>query len=116
MKSSKIVSRYIDNILQREDVVQRVVSEGSELWEKPLVYHSLAWMTATRAVLALHDESFNALFSAARATIANRCRHLAPRLIIEHAKSIVRDVEARKPFFERLGMSYCNLMLRWGHH
>lgn len=43
-------------------------------------------------------------------------RHLAPRLIIEHAKSIVRDVEARKPFFKRLGILCCSLMLGWRHH
>ena len=43
-------------------------------------------------------------------------RHLTPLLIIEHAKSIVRDVETRKPFFERLGILYCGLMLGWGHH
>ncbi len=43
-------------------------------------------------------------------------RHLAPRLIIEQAKSIVGDVEACKPFFERLGIFCCSLMLGWRHH
>ena len=90
--TDEIVSRYIRNTLQREEVVQRTVFEVTELCEKHLVYlcrnistgrsHAqgsrkhptrLAWMTAARAVLALHDGSFNALFSAARATIANRC-------------------------------------------
>lgn len=76
----------------RVDVIQRTVLEGFKLSAKALLHLcrnistgkclsrglgklsvNLAWMTAARAVLALHHQRFNALFSAARATIANRC-------------------------------------------
>ena len=43
-------------------------------------------------------------------------RRIASRLIIEHAKSMVRNVEARKPFFERLGIFCCSVMLGCRHH
>ena len=38
MKSSKIVSHYIGQSLQREEVVRRTVAEGTELCMRPLIY------------------------------------------------------------------------------